>query len=290
VLGAKKQRAVLAMLALDVNRVVSSERLIEGLWGPEAPASAPKMVQLYISQLRMRVRRAVNLATDRTRAVALWRGGRVAEPACQMLPTTLPGSVPSCPYTVAPSPAGTWTGPDLARARALIAASGTRGMRVRVWSDTDKAQFGRYFGRLLARLGYRTSVRILPVGFPYINAVADSRTRAQIGMFGWVADYPSPLTFFEPIFDCAHRIPAARWNLNLSQLCDHRLDRDVARALRVDGIEGGDAWRSAERRLADLAPTVPLDARRRIVFASARAGGVQQHPMWGTLLEQVWVR
>jgi DNA-binding SARP family transcriptional activator len=51
-LGAKKQRAVLAMLALEANRPVSSDRLAEGLWGESPPRSAPKMVQLYVSQLR----------------------------------------------------------------------------------------------------------------------------------------------------------------------------------------------------------------------------------------------
>ena len=51
-LGARKQRAVLAMLGLEVNRTVSSDRLAEGLWGAELPPSAPKMVQLYVSQLR----------------------------------------------------------------------------------------------------------------------------------------------------------------------------------------------------------------------------------------------
>ena len=51
-LGATKQRAVLAMLALRANRTVSIDSLIEGLWGEEPPASAPKMVQLYVSQLR----------------------------------------------------------------------------------------------------------------------------------------------------------------------------------------------------------------------------------------------
>jgi DNA-binding SARP family transcriptional activator len=47
-----KQRAVLSMLALNANVTVSVERLIEGLWGEHQPASAPKMVQLYVSQLR----------------------------------------------------------------------------------------------------------------------------------------------------------------------------------------------------------------------------------------------
>src|SRR4051794_29341834 len=51
-LGAAKQRAVLAMLALQPNATVSVDRLVEGLWGEEPPATAAKMVQLYVSQLR----------------------------------------------------------------------------------------------------------------------------------------------------------------------------------------------------------------------------------------------
>ena len=51
-LGPRKQRAVLAMLALRAGRTVSADRLAEGLWGDEPPASAPKMVQLYVSHLR----------------------------------------------------------------------------------------------------------------------------------------------------------------------------------------------------------------------------------------------
>ena len=51
-LGAAKQRAVLAMLALRANEPVSTDRLMDGLWGEAPPASAAKMVQLYVSQLR----------------------------------------------------------------------------------------------------------------------------------------------------------------------------------------------------------------------------------------------
>ena len=51
-LGGAKQRAVLAMLGLEANRTVSADRLIEGLWGEQAPASAPKMVQNYVWRLR----------------------------------------------------------------------------------------------------------------------------------------------------------------------------------------------------------------------------------------------
>ena len=51
-LGGPKQRALLSLLALNANLTVSVDRLIEGLWGEEPPASAAKMVQLYVSQLR----------------------------------------------------------------------------------------------------------------------------------------------------------------------------------------------------------------------------------------------
>src|SRR5215210_2303423 len=40
------------MLALEVGRMVSADRLVEGLWGEEPPSSAAKMVQLYVSHLR----------------------------------------------------------------------------------------------------------------------------------------------------------------------------------------------------------------------------------------------
>ena len=51
-LGGRKQRALLARLALDVNRAVPMQRLLDDLWGDDVPASAVKMVQIYVSQLR----------------------------------------------------------------------------------------------------------------------------------------------------------------------------------------------------------------------------------------------
>src|SRR3954451_18455161 len=51
-LGAIKQRALLAMFGLQPNTTVSIDRLLAGLWGDDPPASAAKMVQLYVSQLR----------------------------------------------------------------------------------------------------------------------------------------------------------------------------------------------------------------------------------------------
>jgi DNA-binding SARP family transcriptional activator/pimeloyl-ACP methyl ester carboxylesterase len=51
-LGGRKQRAVLAVLALSPNRTLSTERLVDELWGEDVPETAVKMVQIYVSQLR----------------------------------------------------------------------------------------------------------------------------------------------------------------------------------------------------------------------------------------------
>ncbi len=51
-LGAAKQRAVLALLLLRPNELVSTARLVDQLWGERPPPSAVKALQVYISQLR----------------------------------------------------------------------------------------------------------------------------------------------------------------------------------------------------------------------------------------------
>jgi DNA-binding SARP family transcriptional activator/streptogramin lyase len=51
-IGAGKQRALLALLLLDAGDVVSTDRLIDNLWGERPPASALNSVHIYVSQLR----------------------------------------------------------------------------------------------------------------------------------------------------------------------------------------------------------------------------------------------
>jgi DNA-binding SARP family transcriptional activator len=51
-IAAAKPRALLALLLLNRNRVVPTERLIDELWGDEVPGRATKTLQVYVSQLR----------------------------------------------------------------------------------------------------------------------------------------------------------------------------------------------------------------------------------------------
>ena len=62
-LGTGRQRALLALLLVHANELVSSGRLIEELWSGRPPPSAQKALQGYVSQLR----RALSADTILTR-------------------------------------------------------------------------------------------------------------------------------------------------------------------------------------------------------------------------------
>ena len=51
-LGPRKQRAVLALLLLEANRVLPTEQLIDELWGDTPPETARSALQVYVAGLR----------------------------------------------------------------------------------------------------------------------------------------------------------------------------------------------------------------------------------------------
>ena len=240
----------------------------------------------------VRVRRALNFAVDRRAIVG--RSGGVDAVTCQVLPPDLPGYHPYCPYTRNPNEAGTWSAPDLQRARALIAASGTAGMRVEVVApDLPLPRgIGVYFVALLHRLGYTTSLRLLPVK-NYNGYVADSRHHVQIGGSGWFADRLIPSNFLGPIMTCGAFVPRDPNNFNVFEYCNHSIDTRIRRAAALETVDRARAdglWARIDRTLVDEAVTVPTSTPGARVLLSKRVGNYQNHPLWGTLLDQLWVR
>src|SRR5215218_716905 len=51
-LGGGKPRALLAVLLLHANEVVSADRLIDGLWGEDSPERAAAALRVNVSRLR----------------------------------------------------------------------------------------------------------------------------------------------------------------------------------------------------------------------------------------------
>ncbi len=51
-LGGERQRALLALLALHANEVVSTDRIVDSLWADDPPETASNVIQVYVSRLR----------------------------------------------------------------------------------------------------------------------------------------------------------------------------------------------------------------------------------------------
>lgn len=245
---------------------------------------------------RLAVRQALNYAVDRSQIATIVGGPLAAQPTCQILPPTLPGYQPHCPYTTRPNPSGSWTAPNVAKAEELVRASGTRGMRVALWvppadptDPTDK--IGSHLVSVLDQIGYRATLRSFPdpAGFP----LADSRSRGQISWFTWYSDYPAPSNFIEPLLTCSSFLPHSRSNLNLAEFCNPSIDAQIQRAAATQALEPGAAsgiWTRIDGELTNQATWLPLYNPQIPVALATRVGNYEYHPFWRVLLDQLWVR
>jgi YVTN family beta-propeller protein len=232
----------------------------------------------------VRVRQALNYAVDRRRLVELGGGPALGQPSCQMIPPTVPGYVRNCPYTLDPRSTGEWTAPDVAKAKQLIAASGTKGQKVRVRAWREIGKEARYIVSVFRRLGYRAQLEELKDWDAYAPTIFDPKTRAQSGIIGWFGlQYGSGMI---DLFRCGS-------SSNLARFCDRGIDRKAARALTLyttDPEGAARMWAQLDRELVDKAPYVPLFNPRLPLLASKRVGNWQYHPSEQVLLDQLWVR
>jgi peptide/nickel transport system substrate-binding protein len=223
----------------------------------------------------VRVRRALNYAIDREKIVRMY-GPDVAAPFCQALLPGMPGRTPYCPYPH-----------DLAKARALVAASGTRGARIDVWGASDSVGVPEgvppYVTSVLRSLGYRARLHMLP-GAQFTSAI---RRGLQLTVDGdWLADYPAPSAYVPQFFGC-------QGGLTNRYVCDRELDREMAHATALqlsDQARADAAWRKVDRRITDQALWVPTATVGSPQFVSSRVRNYGFHPVWDFIADQAWLR
>jgi peptide/nickel transport system substrate-binding protein len=241
----------------------------------------------------VRVRRALNLAIDRAAVARTLGGPQLARLTCQLRPPGTVGFQRYCPYTAAPDRTGEWKAPDLARARRLVAASGTRGMKVDVWTYPRFWVPGAQGAvSALKRLGYRARLRLARTSDEFFPKTGDRSARGlQAGMMGSY-DIPRTPDSLLTTLRCSSIRPGTL-NLNLGFLCDRRMDARLARALELQVTDPDAAvgtWARIEKQLVDLAPWVPLVTPWSGDLVSERVGNYRYNPTERILFDQLWVR
>ena len=226
----RRGRADLAVIANPFGSALGRERL--AALAARSPGQlhshlAPMTDWMFLNVRRrpfddLKVRQALNFATDRARVAELAGGPEIAVPTCQFVPTALPGHEPYCPYTASRTAGGGWTAPDMEQARRLVRASGRAGERVVVHVPPFRRPIGRYFVGLLDDLGFRASLARGHRDDTYFSSIQDPRSRAQIGFQGWNLDYLTPSSAINLQFTCSTH--ASDVEFNASRLCDRPLD------------------------------------------------------------------
>jgi YVTN family beta-propeller protein len=236
-------------------------------------------------------RQAVSYAVDRQQLVKIYGGSSNAAPTCQVLMPGFPGYQWYCPYADASY------APNLDRARALIAASGTSGMKVAIWSANLglSSNVAQYLKGVLTSLGYRAEVHLF--GRPNDPSDADRvfaflgnpANRLQITLGGgWNADYPDPATFIDDLFGCD-----AGHGSNRGAYCNPQIDADISLARQTeqgDLVSARAQWRQIERTLVDAVPIVPIINRFDRYLVSTHLGNFLDGPLGLPVLDQMWVR
>lgn len=250
------------------------------------PRAATLLVQLNTTRPpfdSLAARSAVAFAVDRWRLAELAGGRDIVQPTCQVLPPSTPGYRPYCPHTARPT-GGSWTSPDLGRARELVRRSGTRGMRVDMISVRGDPLFSsaaKVVADALRVLGYRVSLRTYPDFGAYFGAYGSVADSVELAFNGWIQDYPAPSNFIKGVFACN------------PYFCDRVFETRLRSLLALQAREpqtASEEWAQLERELVERAIAIPLVNPKEVTFVSKRVGNFQRHPVLGTLISQLWVR
>jgi peptide/nickel transport system substrate-binding protein len=161
-------------------------------------------------------------------------------------------------------------------------------MPVQVLANSSGAPIGRYFAKLLHTLGYRSSLKVIEDPGKFYEYAYGHERRVQLSTTGWLADYIAPANFLTQ-FAC----PPLLGGQNDSEFCNPRIDALMRRAARAQLQNPALAfalWAKVDRAVTDQAPAVFLANPRGAVLLSKRAGNFEAHPLYGTLLDQLWVQ
>ena len=241
----------------------------------------------------LQARQAINYAANRSAYVKIYGGPSLAVPACQVLPPNFPSYTPFCPYTTGSQTV--WSGPDLAKAKALVKASGTAGDRVVVNGTTD--QVGKAITEQMVAdlnsIGYKASAQLLNAGVQYsfIQNSANS-SKWNVGYSQWFQDYPAPSDFLNVLLGCDTIHPNSDASPNIAAFCSKSIQSQMDQAEAAEATNQTQAtslWTTVDHEVTTQAAWVDLFNPKQIDFLSKNVHGYEWNPQWYILIDQLWL-
>jgi peptide/nickel transport system substrate-binding protein len=241
----------------------------------------------------LQARQAINYAANRTAYVKIAGGPSLAVPACQILPPNFPSYKAYCPYTTGKQTV--WSGPNVAKAKALVKASGTLGDKVVVDGTNDQVgtALAEQMVSDLDSIGYKATTQLLSTGaqYPFVQNSTNS-AKWNVGWSAWYQDYPAPADFLNVLLGCNTIHPNSDASPNIAAYCDKSTQAQINKAESEEASDPSAAaalWTQIDHEDTNAAPWVDLYNPKQIDFLSKDVHGYEWNPQWYILIDQLWL-
>jgi peptide/nickel transport system substrate-binding protein len=241
----------------------------------------------------LQARQAINYAANRTAYVKIAGGPSLAVPACQILPPNFPSYKAYCPYTTGKQTV--WSGPNVAKAKALVKASGTLGDKVVVDGTNDQVgtALAEQMVSDLDSIGYKATTQLLSTGaqYPFVQNSTNS-AKWNVGWSAWYQDYPAPADFLNVLLGCNTIHPNSDASPNIAAYCDKSTQAQINKAESEEAADPSAAaalWTQIDHEDTNAAPWVDLYNPKQIDFLSKDVHGYEWNPQWYILIDQLWL-
>jgi peptide/nickel transport system substrate-binding protein len=239
-----------------------------------------------------KARQALNYAIDRNQMVKLFGGQVLAQPSCQILPAGFPGHEDYCPYTAGGGPK--YNGPDLEKAKKLMADSGQKGQKVTIITeDTDASKsLGTYLQSVMNDLGFDTSTKAISTNLQF-TYIQNTKNNVQMSISQWYQDYPAASDFLYILLGCESFHKDSDNSINIAGFCDKDINDKMHKALELgvtDQAAANKMWAEIDRAMVDKSPIVAFFNPKHIDFTSKRLGNFKFNSQFYFMLGQAWVK
>jgi peptide/nickel transport system substrate-binding protein len=207
----------------------------------------------------IRVRQAINYAID-PEALNRIFGGRL-HPTQQILPPGMPGYQE---YKLYP-------GPDMNRAKQLIAEANPADRTITVWTndEPDRKRIGEYYHDLLTQLGFNATLKVI-AGDVYFTTIGNESTPdLDTGFASWFQDFPHPDDFFRPLLNGANILPTNGNNFSKAAIPANDAKQDELLAKQLSP-EVEQQYAALDRAYMEQAVWAPYGNEQMATFVSER--------------------
>lgn len=205
----------------------------------------------------VKVRQAVNHAIDSAALERIYAGSLAA--LHQVLPESMPGheTIDLYPH-------------DMAKAKQLFKEANPSDTDITVWTDNESPNddAGAYYQDVLNELGFDAKLKTLSADNYYTVVGNESTPDLDTGWLAWLADYPNPNNYFQPMLSGEAIAPTN--NTNLARIDVPELNKKIAKlAEEPFGPEQEAEYAQLDKEFMELAPWAPYGSNTLSTFVNS---------------------